>query len=238
MGSKNIYISNRPKNHCSAPDTIPRLLYIPYSILSHSSPYCSFPSFPLTSPAHYAILSCFIKRCGWFMPSDIVLIRSILEEGRQRYCLRELAATIDLAKTLFEIREVSCESDPHTYRWSGEWVFVGENRSSLHRKLEFWWWYAQTDRSVSKIRFGRWAVCKGGADAIPHCFRSSMWTWSITIRIKVKRHCIVKLIEFFSSVLHKWRSIHSCTHRGLEKRLINDGGDSAMHRKQNSIPSS
>ncbi|HZF69456.1 radical SAM protein, partial [Sulfuricurvum sp.] len=95
-----------------ASDEIPRLLYIHIPFCLTLCPYCSFHKFRFDEPS--------AKRYFELLHDEMRMVHALgyrfdsiyFGGGTTTILPHELGNTIDLAKSLFSIREVSCESDP------------------------------------------------------------------------------------------------------------------------------
>lgn len=95
-----------------ASDDVPRLLYIHIPFCLTLCPYCSFHKFRFDEPS--------AKRYFELLHQEMRMVHALgyrfdsiyFGGGTTTILPRELGETIDLAKSLFAIREVSCESDP------------------------------------------------------------------------------------------------------------------------------
>lgn len=109
---KYLHLKPTQKSLPIAPDQTPRLLYIHIPFCLTLCPYCSFHKF------RFDELSA--KRYFKFLHQEMRMVHALgyrfdsiyFGGGTTTILPLELASTIDLAKSLFEIREVSCESDP------------------------------------------------------------------------------------------------------------------------------
>ncbi|HEX5330293.1 coproporphyrinogen III oxidase family protein [Sulfuricurvum sp.] len=108
------YLHLRPTQKSLPPsaDQTPRLLYIHIPFCLTLCPYCSFHKFRFDEPS--------ARRYFELLHQEMRMVHALgyrfdsiyFGGGTTTILPRELAETIDLAKSLFEIREVSCESDP------------------------------------------------------------------------------------------------------------------------------
>ncbi|MDD5053029.1 MAG: coproporphyrinogen III oxidase family protein [Sulfuricurvum sp.] len=105
-------LSPNEKSLPSNPNHKPLLLYIHIPFCLTLCPYCSFHKFRFDEPS--------AKRYFEFLHQEMRMVHALgyrfdsiyFGGGTTTILPRELATTIDLAKSLFDIREVSCESDP------------------------------------------------------------------------------------------------------------------------------
>lgn len=109
---KYLHLKPTQKSLPSASDTIPRLLYIHIPFCHTLCPYCSFHKFPFDEPSALRYFELLHQEMRMVHTLGYRFDSIYFGGGTTTILPRELAATIDLAKTLFEIREVSCESDP------------------------------------------------------------------------------------------------------------------------------
>lgn len=109
---KYLHLQPAQKSLPPAPNQTPRLLYIHIPFCLTLCPYCSFHKFRFDEPSarHYFELlhqeMRMVHALGYRFDSIY------FGGGTTTILPRELGETIDLAKALFEIWEVSCESDP------------------------------------------------------------------------------------------------------------------------------
>ncbi len=109
---KYLHLQPTQKTLPSAPDQTPRLLYIHIPFCLTLCPYCSFHKFRFDEPS--------AKRYFELLHQEMRMVHALgyrfdsiyFGGGTTTILPHELGETIDLAKSLFEIREVSCESDP------------------------------------------------------------------------------------------------------------------------------
>ena len=107
-----LHLTPTQKSLSKAPDTTPRLLYIHIPFCLTLCPYCSFHKFRFDAPS--------AKRYFELLHQEMRMVHALgykfdsiyFGGGTTTILPEELAQTITLAKSLFEIREVSCESDP------------------------------------------------------------------------------------------------------------------------------
>lgn len=108
------YLHLRPARESlpPSPDESPRLLYIHIPFCLTLCPYCSFHKFKFDEPS--------ARRYFELLHQEMRMIHDLgyrfdsiyFGGGTTTILPRELGETIDLAHSLFAIREVSCESDP------------------------------------------------------------------------------------------------------------------------------
>ena len=108
------YLHLQPTNKPlpKAPDEIQRLLYIHIPFCLTLCPYCSFHKFRFDEPS--------AKRYFELLHQEMRMVHALgykfdsiyFGGGTTTILPQELGETITLAKSLFDIREVSCESDP------------------------------------------------------------------------------------------------------------------------------
>lgn len=129
---KYLHLKPTQKSLPSAPDTIPRLLYIHIPFCHTLCPYCSFHKFPFDQPSALRYFELLHQEMRMVHALGYRFDSIYFGGGTTTILPRELAATIDLAKTLFEIREVSCESDPqHIVDLENEYLWGKIDRLSI-----------------------------------------------------------------------------------------------------------
>lgn len=109
---KYLHLQPTHKTLPAAPDQTPRLLYIHIPFCLTLCPYCSFHKFRFDEAS--------AKRYFELLHQEMRMVHALgyrfdsiyFGGGTTTILPHELGVTIDLAKSLFEIREVSCESDP------------------------------------------------------------------------------------------------------------------------------
>ncbi|MFZ3053180.1 MAG: coproporphyrinogen III oxidase family protein [Sulfuricurvum sp.] len=109
---KYLHLKTTQKVLPTAPDQTLRLLYIHIPFCLTLCPYCSFHKFRFDEPS--------AKRYFKLLHKEMQMIHSLgyrfdsiyFGGGTTTILPSELGETIDLAKSIFDIREVSCESDP------------------------------------------------------------------------------------------------------------------------------
>lgn len=109
---KYLHLNPTQKSLPPAPDETPRLLYIHVPFCLTLCPYCSFHKFRFDEPS--------AKRYFDLLHQEMRMVHALgyrfdsiyFGGGTTTILPHELGETIDLAKSLFAIREVSCESDP------------------------------------------------------------------------------------------------------------------------------
>ncbi|MFA5215688.1 coproporphyrinogen III oxidase family protein [Sulfuricurvum sp.] len=107
-----LHLKPTQKTLPSAPDQTSRLLYIHIPFCLTLCPYCSFHKFRFDEPS--------AKRYFELLHQEMRMVHALgyrfdsiyFGGGTTTILPYELGETIDLAKSLFAIREVSCESDP------------------------------------------------------------------------------------------------------------------------------
>ena len=107
-----LHLTPTQKSLPKAPDTTPRLLYIHIPFCLTLCPYCSFHKFRFDAPS--------AKRYFELLHQEMRMVHTLgykfdsiyFGGGTTTILPEELAQTITLAKSLFAIKEVSCESDP------------------------------------------------------------------------------------------------------------------------------
>ncbi|MGD9654233.1 MAG: coproporphyrinogen III oxidase family protein [Sulfuricurvum sp.] len=95
-----------------ASDETPRLLYIHIPFCLTLCPYCSFHKFRFDEPSARAYFELLHQEMRMVYALGYRFDSIYFGGGTTTILPRELGDTIDLAKSLFAIREVSCESDP------------------------------------------------------------------------------------------------------------------------------
>ncbi len=109
---KYLYLHPTQKTLPPSPDQTPLLLYIHIPFCLTLCPYCSFHKFRFDEPS--------ARRYFELLHQEMRMVHALgyrfdsiyFGGGTTTILPRELGETINLAKSLFEIREVSCESDP------------------------------------------------------------------------------------------------------------------------------
>jgi len=109
---KYLHLQPTQKSLPSISDPTPLLLYIHIPFCMTLCPYCSFHKFRFDEPS--------AKRYFELLHQEMRMVHALgyrfdsiyFGGGTTTILPHELAKTIDLAKSLFDIREVSCESDP------------------------------------------------------------------------------------------------------------------------------
>jgi coproporphyrinogen III oxidase-like Fe-S oxidoreductase len=107
-----LHLTPTQKSLPKAPDTTPKLLYIHIPFCLTLCPYCSFHKFRFDAPS--------AKRYFELLHQEMHMVHALgykfdsiyFGGGTTTILPEELAKTITLAKSLFAIKEVSCESDP------------------------------------------------------------------------------------------------------------------------------
>lgn len=95
-----------------ASDETPLLLYIHIPFCLTLCPYCSFHKFRFDEPSAMRYFELLHQEMRMVHALGYRFDSIYFGGGTTTILPQELAKTIDLAKSLFEIREVSCESDP------------------------------------------------------------------------------------------------------------------------------
>ncbi|MDD2830153.1 MAG: coproporphyrinogen III oxidase family protein [Sulfuricurvum sp.] len=108
------YLHLQPTQNSLPPssDQTPRLLYIHIPFCLTLCPYCSFHKFRFDEPSALRYFELLHQEMRMVHALGYRFDSIYFGGGTTTILPRELAKTIDLAKSLFEIREVSCESDP------------------------------------------------------------------------------------------------------------------------------
>jgi coproporphyrinogen III oxidase-like Fe-S oxidoreductase len=109
---KYLHLKPTKKSLPTAPNEKPLLLYIHIPFCLTLCPYCSFHKFRFDEPS--------AKRYFELLHQEMRMVHALgyrfdsiyFGGGTTTILPHELGETIDLAKSLFSIREVSCESDP------------------------------------------------------------------------------------------------------------------------------
>lgn len=109
---KYLHLKPTQKSLPAVPDETSRLLYVHIPFCLTLCPYCSFHKFRFDEPS--------AKRYFELLHQEMQMVHALgyrfdsiyFGGGTTTILPRELGETIDLAKSLFDIREVSCESDP------------------------------------------------------------------------------------------------------------------------------
>lgn len=109
---KYLHLKPTQKSLPIAPNDTPRLLYIHIPFCLTLCPYCSFHKFPFDEPSALRYFELLHQEMRMVHALGYRFDSIYFGGGTTTILPRELASTIDLAKSLFEIREVSCESDP------------------------------------------------------------------------------------------------------------------------------
>lgn len=95
-----------------AVDETPRLLYIHIPFCLTLCPYCSFHKFRFDEPSALNYFELLAKEMKMVHALGYKFDSIYFGGGTTTIMPEELAKTIDLAKSLFDIGEISCESDP------------------------------------------------------------------------------------------------------------------------------
>ncbi|MBV5321633.1 MAG: coproporphyrinogen III oxidase family protein [Sulfuricurvum sp.] len=109
---KYLHLKPTQKSLPSASDPTPLLLYIHIPFCLTLCPYCSFHKFRFDEPSALRYFELLHQEMRMVHALGYRFDSIYFGGGTTTILPRELGETIDLAKSLFEIREVSCESDP------------------------------------------------------------------------------------------------------------------------------
>lgn len=129
---KYLHLKPTQKSLPTAPDSTPRLLYIHIPFCMTLCPYCSFHKFPFDETSALRYFELLHQEMRMVHALGYRFDSIYFGGGTTTILPRELAATIDLAKNLFEIREISCESDPqHLVDLENEYLVGKIDRLSI-----------------------------------------------------------------------------------------------------------
>lgn len=109
---KFLHLYPSDKTLVKAPDSNPRLLYIHIPFCVTLCPYCSFHKFKFNEPSAMNYFDLLFEEMKMVHKLGYKFDSIYFGGGTTTILPEQLSRTIDLAKSLFDIKEISCESDP------------------------------------------------------------------------------------------------------------------------------